>query len=718
MSKRIHYRTCNLCEAMCGIEIELKNEKITGIRGDKNDLFSQGHICPKAVALQDIHYDKDRLKSPLKRTPTGWQNISWDEAIHLIATQLNRIRKDHGPNAVGIYTGNPPSHNYGSALLYIPLLLALGTRNRYSASSVDQRPFQLACFLMFGHQALMPVPDIDRTNYFLILGANPLVSNGSIMSAGGVGKKMDKILQRNGKIIVIDPRHTETARMASEHHFIRPETDTFLLLAMLNTLFRENLVNLGRLEKFTDGVLTVKEMVKDWTPEYVANATGISSEVIIRITREFAQAQSAVCYGRIGTCTQELGTLASWLIVVLNILTGNLDRPGGSMFTLAAFDLISILANTGEKGHFANWFSRVQKLPEFGDELPVAALQTEILTAGEGQIRAMIINGGNPVLSTPNGNRLDQAFSQLDFMLSIDLYLNETSRHAHVILPPTGHLEHGHYDILYSNYMIRNFAKFSPALFAKQTGTMHDYEIFAKLVRKLNPSKRPNGYVDSLKAKLLSLLHPNTILNFGLLIGPYGLRRGFKALTLGKLKRNSHGLDFGPLKSCLPARLGHKSRRINLTPDLITRDIERAKKIFAQTCDSEYPFKLISRRQLRGNNSWMHNYQRLVKGKNPCVALIHPQDAETYAIIAGSEITISSKIGSINIAVEITPDVMPKTINIPHGFGHGRLGVQTAIAQTVPGVSINDIIDDLRVDTPSSTSAFNGMPVKIKVCTK
>src|SRR5215213_6800437 len=467
MNNSVHYRSCNLCEAICGIEITTADDQRLDIRGDKDDPFSRGYICPKAVALQDFHYDKDRLKHPVRRTAQGWERISWNEAFDEVAENLKRVHAQHGRNSIATYLGNPTVHNYG-ALLFAPgFLRSLHTRNRFSATSVDQLAHHLASHLMFGHQLLVPIPDLDRTKFFLILGANPAVSNGSMMTAPGMNRRLREIRERGGTVILVDPRYNETARLADRHIFIRPGTDVLLLLALLHVVFEEKLTHLDQLAVFTTGVQAIASLVAEFAPERVAQITGVEANQIRLLAREFAAVEAAVCYGRIGLSTQEFGGVCQWLINVLNIVTGNLDRPGGAMFTLPAFDPISAPESIAPRGHFARWHSRVRKLPEFAGELPVAALAEEILTDGAGQVKAFVTLAGNPVLSTPNGREFDRALASLEFMVSIDCYINETTRHAHIILPPTSPLERGHYDIAFHLLAVHNTTKFSPPLFKR-----------------------------------------------------------------------------------------------------------------------------------------------------------------------------------------------------------------------------------------------------------
>ncbi|MDQ2747438.1 MAG: molybdopterin-dependent oxidoreductase, partial [Acidobacteriota bacterium] len=479
----IHYRSCNLCEAICGIEIEHENGEIKSIAGDKNDPFSRGHICPKAVALKDVYEDSNRLKKPVKKVGGEWHEISWEVAFDEIAAKIKEIQTKHGRNAIAVFQGNPTVHNFGTLLNSGDLLKSLQTQNHFSATSTDQLPHHFAAWTMFGHPLLMPIPDIDRTYYFLILGANPLASNGSLMTAPDIINRLDDIKKRGGKIVLIDPRKTETARVADEHLFIKPSSDVYFLLAVIHTLFAENLVDLDRLDKFTDGVEILREVSKDYAPETVESLTKIAAPEIRRIAAEFSAAKSAVCYGRMGVSTQKFGSLCHWLINSINILTGNFDRAGGAMFTAPAFDL---LAAAKPANIFSRWHSRVRKLPEFMGELPVAALSEEITTIGEGQIRALITSCGNPVLSTPNGGALEKALQKLEFMVSIDIYINETTRRADIILPPATGLETSHYDVIFNLFAVRNQAKYSAPLFPKADGAKYDWEIFQEITHRLN----------------------------------------------------------------------------------------------------------------------------------------------------------------------------------------------------------------------------------------
>lgn len=714
MNDPVHYRSCNLCEAICGIEITSAGDQRLNIRGDKDDPFSRGYICPKAVALQDFHYDKDRLTQPVRRTSSGWERISWNEAFNEVAQNLKRVRAQHGRNSIATYLGNPTVHNSGALLFAPSFLRSLRTRNKFSATSVDQLAHHLAGFLMFGHQLLLPVPDVDRTQYFLILGANPAQSNGSMMTAPGMNRRLEEIRKRGGKVILIDPRHNETARLADRHIFIRPGTDVLLLLALLHVVFEEKLTQPA---PHTKGVETVARLVADFPPERVAQITGIESDQIRALAREFAAAESAVCYGRIGLSTQEFGGVCQWLINVLNTVTGNLDRPGGAMFTLPAFDPVTAPESVAARGGFARFHSRVRKLPEFSGELPVAALAEEILTEGDGQVKALVTLAGNPVLSTPNGRELDRAFASLEFMVSIDCYINETTRHAHIILPPTSPLERGHYDLAFHLLAVRNTTKFSPPLFERSAETRHDWEILLELETRL----KSDGFIGNVKGKVSKqFLTPERILDLGLRFGPYGAKLNpfSKGLTLRKVRKAVHGIDLGPLTPCLPGRLKTADKLIDLAPEVLVKDVERVKSRFLSEAayDSNGHLLLIGRRQLRSNNSWMHNSERLVKGnpaKPPCTVLMHPTDAANRDLLDGQKVVVRSRVGSIVLPVEISEEIMKGVVSIPHGWGHDRAGAQLAVAQQHAGASINDLTDQQAIDALCGTAAFNGTPVTV-----
>ena len=703
-----HFRTCNLCEAMCGIEITVEKGRIRSIRGDQQDPFSQGHICPKAAALQDLYEDPDRLKRPVKRTANGWEEISWTEAFDAVSAGLKEVQNKHGRDAVGLYLGNPNVHNLGSMLVGPTFNRALRTKNVYSATSVDQLPSHVASRHMFGHFFMIPVPDIDRTDYFLVLGANPLVSNGSLMTAGGIKRRMKKIQARGGKIVVLDPIRTATAKMADEHYFVKPGSDVLLLLAMIHTILAEGLVNkMGLLLGEVKGLERVDELASSYSPERVAQHIGLSAEAIRRIARDFATAPTAVAYSRIGLSIQPFGGLCQWLINLLNLLTGNLDWPGGAMFPQPAVEV----HQPYRAGKFGRWQSRVSGHPEYFGELPVAALGEELLTEGEGQIKAMVTVAGNPVLSTPNGKQLEEGFSNLDFMVAIDIYINETTRFADIILPPTIGLETDHYDVVFHGLAVRNTAKFSEALFQPEPGTMADWEIFRELAARLAPDSAPFD-----RNLPLNRMTPAEMIDVGLRSGPYNL-------DLQQLKENRHGIDLGPLQVAGRERLHTKDRLIDAAPEAITSDLSRVESTFFSPDGNREDlifgydeYQLVGRRDLRSNNSWMHNASRLMRGKSRCTLQLSEEDAVEIGVVSGETARVSSRVGVVELPVEVSEDIMPGVVSIPHGWGHHRPDTQLSVAEKAPGVSINDLTDERLIDHLTGNAALNGVPVTVQKC--
>ncbi|HDS1756414.1 MULTISPECIES: molybdopterin oxidoreductase family protein [unclassified Pseudomonas] len=699
MTKTLHHRACHLCEAICGLNIEVSHEsdgeaRISAIKGDPQDPFSRGHICPKAVALQDIQDDPDRLRQPHRRVGERWQAISWEEAFALAADKLWSIQQAHGRNAVAVYQGNPSVHNYGLMTHSNYFLGLLKTRNRFSATSVDQLPQHLTSYLMYGHGLLLPIPDIDHTDFMLILGGNPLASNGSIMTVPDVEKRLKALKARGGQLVVVDPRRSETAAMADRHLFVRPGGDAALLCGLLNTLFDEGLARGSHLP--VNGLEQVRTAIKPFTAEAMSAQCGIDAASIRQLARDFAAADKAVCYGRMGVSTQAFGTLCHWLVQVINLVTGNLDRRGGALCTEPAVDLVASTSG----GHFNAWQSRVSGLPEYAGELPVAALAEEMLTPGEGQVRALVTVAGNPVLSTPNGRQLDAALQGLEFMLSIDLYINETTRHADLILPSTSALENDHYDSTFNLLAVRNVTRFNRAILAKPAGALHDWEIFVGLAQ---------AFAKRAELELKPTMAPAQMIDLALRKGRYGDESPRK-LSLETLDQYPHGLDLGPLGANLRGRLATASNAVEAAPQIVLEDLRRLAECVPAVAGD---LLLIGRRHVRSNNSWMHNYHRLVKGKPRHQLLMHPQDMRQRQLEDGQRVRIRSRTGDLEVEVQACEDIMPGVVSLPHGFGHGRQGVNLQIAQAQPGISANDLTDERLRDAVSGNAALNGVPVHV-----
>ncbi|MBT9608624.1 MAG: molybdopterin-dependent oxidoreductase [Aquabacterium sp.] len=738
----IHTRhgVCNLCEAICGLTFQVQGSvdgrgpqaRIISVKGNEADPLSRGHICPKAVALKDLHEDPDRLRQPVKRVVeqgphgsiTRWQTITWDEAFDLVVEGLARTREQHGSHAVGVYQGNPNVHNWGNVTHGHLFLSQLKTRSRFSATSADQLPHHIVAHWLYGHQLAIPIPDIDRTQYMLVLGGNPLASNGSLMTVPDVRARFKALKSRGGKLVVVDPRRTETAAIADEHLAIDPGTDAAWLLSLVHTLFAEELTRPGALEPLLDQVQAVRDAVAPFSPEATAALTGIDAATTRRIARELAAASSqggAVAYGRMGVSTQAHGVVCQWAIQVINLLTGNIDREGGALLTSPALNLIQM--KLMGPGHLGAWRSRVRGAPEFSGELPVSVLAEEMLTPGRGQIKALLTAAGNPVLSTPNGRQLDEALSKLDFMVSVDFYVNETTRHAHVILPPTCFVEHDHYDLVFLHLAVRNVARYSEPIVEPAPGTLHDWEIYAELAQRyarrvwaLERGGVASRLAGLLTRGLMKRLPPHRLLAIGL------NRAGASAqgLTLAKLRAHPEGIDLGPLKPSLVASLTARKKRIDLLPAGIRGELPQLVAAFTGPVaamlspSGQATLKLIGRRDVRSNNSWMHNSERLVSGKPRCTLWMHPDDAASRALQDGQTITVASRTGRIQVPVHVSADIRPGVVSLPHGWGHGREGVQMAVAQAHPGASINDLTDDRLTDRISANAAFSAVPVWIE----
>jgi anaerobic selenocysteine-containing dehydrogenase len=736
------YRTCPLCEATCGLEITLEDDHVTGIRGDAEDVFSHGFICPKGHALKGLHEDPDRLSAPLVRRGSDFEEVSWDEAFAEVDRRLQPILEGGNRDALAAYVGNPNAHNIDALIYGRVVLKALGSRNIFSASTVDQMPKHVSSGLMFGTINSIPIPDVDRTDHLLMLGANPLASNGSLLTAPDMRGRLRRLRERGGRVVVIDPRRSRTAEVADEHHFIRPGTDAHLLAAIARTLIDDGLASPGPLTQLCDGLERVDELVAPFTPEAVAAVCGIEPSVIRHLARDLAAAPTAAVYGRIGTCTQEFGTLASWLVDVLNVLTGNLDRPGGAMFTKAAAGAPNTrgAAGRGKGLAIGRWHSRVRGLPEVFGELPVACLAEEIDTPGEGQVRALFTFAGNPALSTPNAGRLRRALETLELMVSVDVYVNETTRHAHVILPAPSPLERSHYDLALYQLAARNVANYSPPLIEMRTSMQPEWQTTLRLAgiaagqgpdaditalddvvirglvqRELQSSatQLTGRSADDLLAALEPRRGPDRVLDFMLRSGPYGDRFGADpdGLTLARLEQSPHGIDLGPLEPRLPEVLRTASGKIEVAPEPIVADVERLRASLEQRRNGG--MVLIGRRQLRSNNSWMHNVEHLVRGPDRCTVHVNTADAKRLGLVDGDRARVSSDRGAIELPVEVTDGIMAGVVSIPHGWGHDDEEIKLRVASSHAGANSNLLADELAVDAVSGNAVLNGIPVEL-----
>ncbi|MET7849370.1 molybdopterin oxidoreductase family protein [Streptomyces avermitilis] len=737
---RTALRICPLCEATCGLTLTIEGTRVTKARGDRDDVFSKGFICPKGASFGAADGDPDRLRTPLVRENGELREATWDEAFDAVAAGLRPVVEEHGPHAVGVVLGNPNVHTMAGAL-YPPVLLAgLRTHSLFTASTVDQMPKHVSSGLLYGDAVAIPVPDLDRTDHLLLLGANPLESNGSLCTAPDFPGKLKALKARGGTLTVVDPRRTRTAKLADRHVAIRPGTDALLLAAMAYVLFEERLVDLGELAPQVQGVDELADALRDFSPEAASRSCDVAADVIRDLARELAAAPTAAVYGRIGSCTVPHGTLASWLVDVLNILTGNLDRPGGALFPLSATDKAPRPAGPGRGFALGRWHSRVSGHPEAKGELPLSALAEEIDTAtGEGSpVRALIAVATNPVLSAPDGDRLDKALGSLDFMVSVDPYLNETSRHAHVVLPPPPPSQAPHFDFAFNTFAVHNQVRYSPAAVPLEPGRMAETEILARLVlaatgmHGADPGAVDALVIDQTLGKAVTDPHapvhgrdpgelaaaltgdsgPERRLDMMLRLGPYG--DGFGArpdgLTLEKVLAHPHGIDLGPLTPRLPQPLKTRSGRIELLPEPIAGDLPRLREALRERSAG---FVLIGRRHLRSNNSWLHNVPALTGGSNRCTLHIHPEDAERLGLTDGAPVRVRGAGGAVTAPVEVTDGIRRGVVSLPHGWGHDRPGTRMSHAALDPGVNVNQLLDGSLLDPLSGNAVLNGVPVEL-----
>ena len=742
-------RICPLCEACCGLSLTVQGSRVIAIRGDEEDVFSHGYLCPKAIALRDLEDDPDRLRQPLVKRDGRFEAVSWDEAYAEIARRLPPLVATHGRDALAFTLGNPNVHRLGLGLYVQRLLRAAGSRNVFTASTLDQMPRQLASGWMYGHGLSVPVPDIDRCDFLLMLGANPMASNGSMWTVPDFRGRAKALRARGGALVVVDPRRTETAQVADEHHFIRPGTDVFLLLGLVNALFDEGLARPGRLAPLLadgdTGIEALRSAVAPYAPERMAARCGVPAATQRALARRLAATPRAAVYSRIGSSTQRFGTLNSVLVDALNILTGHLDAEGGAMFPKAA----AFAANTQGKPGVGRGLvtgrtkSRVSGAPEVMGEYPTSCLAEEIETEGAGQVRALVSIASNPVLSAPNGARIGAALDRLDFMVSIDIYLNETTRHADVILPGLSAFEEPHYDTGFPQLSCRNHARFSPAVFTPAPGAQAEWQALLRLTalargeadamapgfdlaafddRLLADDLRrlAAGVPDALQAAMLDALGPEPgperLLDLALRAGPYGDRFGQKpdGLSLARVKAAPHGVDLGALQPRLPEILRTPSGRIELWPRELAPELVAVDAVLDMPAPE---LVVVGRRDVRSNNSWMHNLPTLAKGPERCTALLNPADAARHGVQAGDRVRLEGAGGrAIELPATLTEEMMPGVVSVPHGWGHDLPGVQLGVAAQRPGANLNDLLDDALRDPLSGTSVLNGVAVRLSRC--
>ncbi|MES2492044.1 MAG: molybdopterin-dependent oxidoreductase [Pseudomonadota bacterium] len=741
----VYGRICPFCEQNCAtqVTVDRASGKVLSIRGDRDDPLSQGFVCPKAVAVKDLHHDPDVLTGPMIRRNGKLEPASWDEALDYAARRIGEVQAAHGKDAVALFFGTSIAHIPGFAFYTAPLLGALQTRQIYSTSSIDCHPHFLAALTMFGGFTSFPVPDIDRTDYMVLIGANPLQSNGSFLTAPGVPRRLKDIQQRGGKVVVIDPRRTETACAADWYLSIEQGGDAALLLAVVRTLFEEGLVRPGHLERYLRGVDGLRDMAQDFTCERVGPVIGIAPEDIRTLAREIAAAPSACLYGRIGSAMQRFGSLTNWLINAINVLTGNLDRPGGAMFPQGVFEGV-IMSDRCRDGQlpYDRWKSRVSGFPEMAGQFPAALMVEEMETPGEGQIRALVTMGANPAISSPNGGgRFSRAIANLDFVLSFDIFINETTRHADVILPSPPHLSHSDFMVFFTFLTVRDYIKYAPAIFEPPAGSLHDSEIICELIARITGKSSAQAEEDALRGLIEQLRdqgnpviadrsfeqivqHVGTasgqdrMLDVLLRSGPYGDHFGDRpgGLTLERLKDMPHGIDFGAMQPRIEEVLHLPDGKIDLVPGPIVADLPRLQAwLDERGAAGRQGLRLMGRRQVRTCNTWLHNFPSLAKGPELCVLLMNPADAAEHGIADGARVRVRSRTGALEVPVRLSDEMRRGDVSLPHGWGHDEEVPGQPYAKARPGVNSNHLADEKLMDVPSGNVNLNEIPVEVEL---
>lgn len=743
-----HRVTCPLCEAMCGLRVRVRDDRVLSIRGNGDDVWSRGHLCPKGTTLGQLHEDPDRLRMPMVKGSDGvHRTVGWDEAFAEAERRLRPVLEEDGAKALSVYVGNPVAHNLDLAS-YIGALVgmagAAGMPAYYSPGTVDQWPLNVVGTLLFGGMWNAPIPDLERTDHLVILGANPAASQGSMLSAPDVMGHLADIRRRGGAVVVVDPRRTPTADRATEWVPIRPGTDALLLFAILRILAAGgNIRRPAHLEGKVDGLDEAIALADPFTAERVSAATGIEAATIRRMAAGLAAAQSPVLYSRIGTCTQEFGTLTTWLVFVVNVALGAVDRRGGAVFAKPAVFSPMFMRppdQTAERWEFGRFRSRVRGAPEVLGQFPLSCLAEEIDTPGDGRIRALITVAGNPVISAPGARRLDMALPTLDAMIAVDNWLNETTRHAHVILPGLSPLERAHSDDLYWMYAVASCLKWSEPVFPPDPGRPAEWEILLRLgaatlgvpVPDVDVAAMDDMYTTGLLSAMcdqpgtpltgrdpeeafaaLSGVGPARLADLGIRMGPWGdqLSRHPGGLTLDAVRAHPDGLRLAELDGGrLDEAVTTPSGRIELIHPWITDDIPRLLDRIDRTSAD---LVLTSRRHLRSNNSWLHNVPALMRGRDRCTLLIHPDDARSAGVADGDLAVVTTSAGSLEIPVETSDEMMPGVVSLPHGWGHGMPGTRLEVANAHPGVNSNLLNPVDVIDVPSNTHVVNGVPCRV-----
>jgi len=736
-----HLTTCGICEAACGVKVQVEDGKVVGVRGDPEHPATRGYFCAKGTALQATQHDPDRLRAPLVRRGDKLVETTWEDAFRILKDRLGPIIAEGGPDAVAWHLGTPLTHDYGIWIYGTMALRLAGSTQVYTTATLDHMPMMTAAGLMFGARNTASfshaAPDVDHTDLLVLLGCNPLVSNATGITAPR--GRLHNIQKRGGRIIVIDPQRTQTAEMADQHLRLRPGADAALLAALINVIFTEGLDRLHRIQKYVVGADALRAAVRPFTPEAISARCGIAPQTIRELAREIAAAPAAAIYGRCGALTQQFGSVAVWLMYALGAVTGNLDRPGGMLFPLPAAATHNTRGGNGRGYPFPSgrWRTRVGGHPEVLGELPTPMLAEEIL-AERSPIRALITMASNGARTAPDSERYEAAMRHVELLVSVDMYVNETTRHADIILPPPPLLERDHYDAFYEQLAHRNHTRYTDAVMPLPAGAYSEHQILLEITAVLGGfGDMDRGTIDDIllsalvhdiveePGSVLSHMDPQDVLmalggergpkrglDLRLRAGAYGDHFGARpeGLTLAKLRALPHGVDLGPLRPRLPEVLRTPSGRVELAPAPLVADLDRLREALAETPE----LVIIGRRQTRSMNTMLHNVPALMKGPERCTLWVHPDDALARGLLDGSQCEITSANGRIEAKVEVSDLVMPGVVSLPHGWGHHGPGLQLSIAAQHPGANLNAITGPAGLDVPSGTAAFNGVKVEVR----
>lgn len=715
---------CRICEPLCGMVATVEDGRLTTLRPDREHPLSSGFACPKGIAFTEVVNDPDRVTKPLRRGPDGFEEVGWDEALTDIATRLSAVLREHGSGAVGWYMGNPAAFSYSHLVGVIAFIKGIGRHSHYfTASSQDTSSRLLASQFLYGSPLSVPIPDLNRTDLLVMMGANPLVSHGSFLTAPRIKDRLRDITGRGGRVVVIDPRRTETA---AEYDWlgIVPDTDAYLLLSLLQVLFAENIADRPSIESQAHGLDWLRAQAARFTPEVTAATTGIRPDDVRALARTLAETPRAAVYGRFGTCVGRNGTLTTYLIDAVNLVAGNLDTAGGSVFNplrIPGQRWAMLLMGAMLRRAYRRKRTRIGGFGSVIGAEPAALMAKEIAVPGPRQIRALFVSAGNPVLSVPNGDELEAATEKLDLMVGLDFYLTETAAHCDYLLPVTTMYERDDFALTFQQFQATPFRQATEAVVAPPGEARSEWAIIDDLMHRMSartPVFAVLGLIRRLLRSIGRQLDPRPIADLIIRISEGGDRFGLRrtGLTFRRLTGDHpHGVVLGPhiRTRVLREVLAYADRRVHLRHDEIATEIAT----LSEHEDSDrYPLRLIGMREPRSENSWMHNSPLLRRGNNrEHRALMHSDDAAELGIADRDVVQVTSMTGQIELPVELTADIVRGAVAIPHGYGHKGTG-RWQVANRAGGANVNLLMssEPEHIEALAGMSQLTGVPISVR----